>query len=117
DDPERARGLDETVACGLRLERIVRGADLEPRVRGDERSHALCELRMRVEAGADGGAAERNLAQPPERPLDPRLALAHLRCIAPELLAERHGHRVHPVGPARLDDIVELASLRLEGLR
>ncbi len=41
--------------------------------------------------------------------LDPRPALAHLRGVPAELLAERHGHRIHPVRPARLDHVVELA--------
>src|SRR5581483_2099954 len=58
---ERAGGLDETVARGLRLERVGGRVDLEPRVGGELLAHAGCELRMSVEAGADGGAAERDL--------------------------------------------------------
>ena len=45
------------------------------------------------------------------------IALAHLRRVAAELLAERDGHRVHPVRAAGLDDVVELVRLRLERVR
>ena len=69
---------------------------------------------MGVEAGADGGAAERDLAEPVERRLDALRALAHLRRVAAELLAERDRHRVHPVRAAGLDDVVELGRLRRE---
>ena len=72
---------------------------------------------MRVQAGADGGAAERDLAEPAERRRDARLALAHLRRVAAELLAERHRHRVHPVRAARLDHVGELVGLRLQRRR
>ena len=43
--------------------------------------------------------------------LDP---LAHLGRVAAELLAQRHGHGVHQVRAAGLDDVVELACLGLE---
>ena len=69
---------------------------------------------MRVHAGSDGGAAERNLTEPWQRVLHARDPLAHLRRIAAELLAERDGHGVHPVRAARLDHVVELGGLRLE---
>ena len=67
-----------------------------------------------VQAGADGGAAEWDLPEAGERILHARDALAHLRRIAPELLAERDGDGVHPVGATRLDHVVELRGLRLE---
>ena len=72
---------------------------------------------MRVQPGADRGAAERDLAEPLERRLDAGLALAHLRRIAAELLAERDGDGVHPVRAARLDDVGELLRLRLQRRR
>ena len=77
-------------------------------------AHPRGELGMRVEAGAGRGAAERDLAEPRQRVLDARDALAHLRGVAGELLAERDGDGVHPVRAARLDDVVELLRLRLE---
>ena len=36
---------------------------------GEDRAHARGELGMRVQAGADGGAAERDLAEPRQRVL------------------------------------------------
>jgi hypothetical protein len=69
---------------------------------------------MRVQAGADGRAAERDLPNAPERGLDPLGALAHLRRVAAELLAERHRHRVHQMRAPGLDDVVELRRLRLQ---
>src|SRR5262249_3889673 len=41
-------------------------------------------------------------------------ALPDLRGVAAELLAERDGHSIHEVRPARLDDVVELHRLRLQ---
>src|SRR5207248_616936 len=62
----------------------------------------------------DGGAAERDLPEPLERALDPRLAFAYLGGVAAELLPQRDGDGVHPVRSARLDDVVELRRLRRE---
>ena len=101
DDLERAGGLDEAVAGGLRLEVVDGRGDRQARLAGEELAHAGGELGVRVEPRADGGAAERDLAEPRHRVLDARDPLAHLRRVAGELLAERDGHRVHPVGAAR----------------
>ncbi len=91
------------------------GAEMTRPVSFDSRSrYARRELRMGVEPGADGGAAERDLAEPRQRVLHALGALADLRGVAGELLAERHGHGVHPVRAAGLDHVVELAGLRLE---
>ena len=67
---------------------------------------------MRVQAGADRGTAERDLPDALERRLDAGRALADLGGVAAELLAQRHGNRVHPVRAARLDHVVELLRLR-----
>ena len=69
---------------------------------------------MRVQSRADRGAAERDLAEALAAVLDARDSLAHLGGVAGELLPERDGHRVHQMRAARLDDVVELARLRLE---
>ena len=115
DGLERAGGLDEPVAGGLALERIRRRGDGQPRVGREVGAHAGRELRMRVQPGADRRPAERDLAEPRERRLDPRPALTHLSGVAAELLAERDGHRIHPVRAAGLDDVGELGRLRLQG--
>src|SRR5439155_18621864 len=72
---QRARDLDEAVPRRLGLERVRRGRDLEAAVRAELRAHTLSELGMRDQPRADSGAAERDLAQPAEGRLDPRLAL------------------------------------------
>src|SRR6266542_637002 len=119
-EPMKRRSLaifvSETAAVArrLRLEGVCRTADLQARLGAQLLAHACCELGVRVQARADGGAAERNLAEPRQRiahALDP---LPHLRRVAGELLAERHGDRVHPVRPPGLDHVVELLRLCLE---
>ena len=69
---------------------------------------------MGVQPGAGCRTAERDLAEPRQSVPHAGNGLAHLRPVARELLAERHRHRVHQVRPAGLDDVVELARLRLE---
>ena len=54
------------------------------------------------------------LPRRPRRGLDPRAALAHLRGVAAELLAQRDRDGVHQVRAARLDDVRELLGLRRE---
>ena len=66
--------------------------------------------RMRVEAGADRGAAERQLAQVRQRGVDVREPVVELRDVAGELLAQRERRRVLQVGAADLDDVRELAA-------
>ena len=111
DDLERARGLDQRIAVGLRLEVVERGRDRQPRGVGEQGAHALGELGVRVQAGAGGGAAERDLAEARERVLDARAAELDLRGVAAELLAERDGHGVHEVRAAGLDDVGERLGL------
>ena len=71
---------------------------------------------MGVEPGADGGAAERDPADPPERGLDPVDTEADLGGIAAELLAEGHRHGVHEMGAARLGELGEGTSPFVEGV-
>ena len=77
-------------------------------------AHLGGELGVGVEAGAGGGAAERDLADPAQRRLDPLDAEPDLGGVAAELLAEGDRHRVHQVGAAGLDDVGELLRLRLQ---
>ena len=69
---------------------------------------------MGVEPGPGRGAAERDLADPAQRRLDPLDAEPHLRRVAAELLAERDRDRVHQVGAAGLDDVGEALRLLLQ---
>ena len=66
---------------------------------------AVGELRVAVQAGAHGRAAERDLVQPGQRRLEPGDVAVELRHVAAELLAERERHRVLEVRPADLDDV------------
>ena len=93
------------------------GAMVRPVSSERSRADALGELRVGVQAGADGGPAERDLPDAFERVPHAGGALTHLRRVARELLAERHRHRVHQVRPAGLDDVVELRRLALERVR
>ena len=67
DGLERAGGLDEAVARGLRLERVGRRVDREAGLCREPRANALGELGMGVQPGTDCSAAERDLAEPLER--------------------------------------------------
>ena len=88
--------------------------DRQAGVGGELLAHLGGELGVGVEAGAGGGAAERDLADPAQRRLDPLDAEPDLRRVAAELLAEGDRDRVHQVGAAGLDDVGELLRLRLE---
>ena len=91
------------------------GAEIvRPALQGEQRANALGELGVRVEAGADSCPAERDLAEARQRALDAGDALANLRRVAAELLAEGYGHGVHEVRAAGLHDVVELLGFPLE---
>src|SRR5205085_9951015 len=96
----------------LRLERVRRGGDRQPRLVRETSAHARSELRVRVQACARRGSSERNLAEALEGCADAVVSLADLRRVAAELLAERDRNRVHQVRAAGLDDVVELRRLR-----
>ena len=64
DHLERSGGLDEAVARRLRLEGIGGRGDREAGLGGEEVAHLGGEVRVCVEPGADGGAPERDLAEP-----------------------------------------------------
>ena len=72
---------------------------------------------MRVQAGARGGPAERDLPQPRQRIRNAIAPLPDLRGVAGELLAQRHRDGVHQVRASGLDDVTERDGFDLEGLR
>jgi hypothetical protein len=90
------------------------GAEISSPVSSERIARTRSANSMRVEAGADRGASEGNLAEPRQGVLYPLDTLPDLRRIAAELLPEGHGHGVHPVRAAGLDDVGELLRLRLE---
>src|SRR3954454_12059310 len=72
---------------------------------------------MRGEHGADGGAAEWDLAEARQRVRDARNTLTNLRGVACELLTESDRDCIHPVRAPGFHDVVELLRLALEALR
>ena len=60
---------------------------------------------MRIESGADRGAAQRELAQVRQRGVYMLQRVVKLGNIARELLAQRQRRRVLQVGAADLDDV------------
>ena len=107
DDLQRAGQLDERVAVGLRLERVLgRRRSAQLRCRASRRARTRSAnfgwvLRPVPVAVPPSGiwptcrsaASTRSLAEP------------DLRRVAGELLAERDGHGVHEVRAAGLDDV------------
>ena len=102
-----------SASCAARAANLF-GADTNGRpVRlGDLRGGALGELGVRVEPGADGGAADGELVEAGQHRLDALEVGVELRDVAAELLAEGERHRVLQVGAADLDDVAELFRLR-----
>jgi hypothetical protein len=88
---------DQRLVARKRRE-LVRGAR-EPKAdgRGDLLAEALCELGVAVEAGADRGAAGRELAEAGDGERDVFQGLVQLRDPTGDLLAERGGFRADAV--------------------
>ena len=78
-----------------------------PVIAGDVPREQLGELRLRVEPGADRGAALRQRVEILHRHAQPRDAALDLRGIAGEFLAERQRRRILGMGAADLDDLGE----------
>jgi hypothetical protein len=74
----------------------------------------LVKAGRRVEAGADRGAALRELVEARQHAFDPGDAVADLRGVAGKFLAERQRGRVLQMGAADLDDAVPGLRLRIE---
>ena len=96
---------------GERLELVGRGDEGDPGQAGDFAGDPAGVFGMGVEAGADGGAAERELVERGQRGLGAADAVGDLLDVTAELLAERERHGVHEVGAADLDDIVPSVGL------
>ena len=79
-----------------------------PGLPDDDRDHRGGEAGRGVDPGADRGAAQRQLGHPGQRGLDPLDAVADLRRVPAELLAQGDRGGVHQVGPAALDHLGEL---------
>lgn len=69
---------------------------------------------MRVEAGADSGAADGEFAEDFDGALDALAGFAGLHRVAGKLLAEREGRRVHEMGAADFNDGGEFGGFLFE---
>ena len=89
----------------------VNGWPVVSRQDGDD---ALREGRRGVDAGADRGAAQGQLADPGEHRLEPLGGVPDRGGVAAELLSQHHRRRVHQVGAPGLHDPCELLGLALQ---
>src|SRR5206468_3464215 len=97
-----ARAFDDFIQRALRLEVIARLVDDNPRLRRKQLQHLGCEVRARVDAGPDSGAAERHFAQTQLRMLQSLDGIRHLSRVSVELLPEANRRRVLQVSPTSL---------------
>ena len=88
-----------------------------PVSRGEHLDHRGREAGRGVDAGADGGAAQRQLADAGEDGLEPLGGVADGGGVPAELLAEHHRGGVHQVGAAGLHQSGELLGLGLQRRR
>ena len=94
--------LDQAVPGGLRLEVVAGLGEGQPGRRVQLVDDRGGEPGRGVDPGADRGAAERQLGEPGQRGVQPLLAVADLRGVPAELLAEGDRGGVHQVGAAGL---------------
>ena len=106
----------ERVVRGERGELVVGVVERQARELGDLLRDAVGELRVGVQARADGGAADGQLVEPGERLVQPLDVGVELRHVPRELLAEGERHRVLQVGATDLDDVAERLGLLGEGV-
>src|SRR4029450_6384134 len=81
---------------------------------GDLLRCPLAEIGRRVQPGADGGAADGEIAQPAERLLDALDVAIDKRDVAGEFLTECDRRGVLQMGTPDFDDVIELTPLRFE---
>ena len=105
---ERAGREHDRVVGGERRELVRRRDERQSGQLGDLRGRRLGEPGRRVQPGADGGAADRELVQAGQRRLDPLDVGVELRHVPAELLAERERDGVLQVRPSDLHDVGEL---------
>jgi len=109
-----ARGLDDRVLGVLGLEVVGRLAEVDPGLLRQLRGHHRPELLVRVDPRPHRRAADRQLAQGVQRPVQPLLGVVQLRGVPRELLAQPDGRRILQVRPPDLHDLVPRPGLRIE---
>ena len=99
--------MNQGIVCGQRLELVARRYKRVARLLRQFPGDPLPELGMRIQTGADGGAAQRQFGQMRKRGHNVRDAVLELGYVAREFLAQGQGRRVLQVGTANLDDVIE----------
>ena len=99
------RRLGQRALPALVDHRVARRAQRQAGLGGERGDHRGGEPGRSVDAGADGGAAERQLAEHVD--VGPRAGERGIEQSRPRvgLLADRHRRGVHQVGAAGLDDV------------
>ena len=104
---QRTVRVNQGIVCGQRFELVTRRYKRVARLLRQFPGDPLPELGMRIQTGADGGAAQRQFGQMRKRGLNVRDAVLELGYVAREFLAQGQGRRVLQVGAADLDDVIE----------
>ena len=102
----------QRVVAGQRGKLVGRGLEAEPGARRQFGGDAGGKFRMRVQAGADRGAAGGQQQQAGQGVLDQLFGVLELCHVAGKLLAQRQRRRILQVSAADLDDGGEVARLR-----
>src|SRR5256714_11848314 len=110
---QSAAGEDYLVVRRQSRELVRVRLEGEARQLGYLRGGALGELRVRVESRADGGAADGEVVESGQSHLQTLDVAFEQGGPAPELLADRERRRVLQVRAPDLDDVAELARLRV----
>ena len=108
---QRALGKDEFVVRGKSREFVGMRAEGKSGKFGDFLRGAFGEFRMRVQAGAYGGAADGEIVKPVEDLLQPLDVAIEQTGPAAEFLADGQRDGVLQVGAANLDDVFEFFGL------
>ena len=110
---ELPAGLNDAVQGGLRLEMVVRFANVHPGHRGETGAGARRKLRVRIHPRTDRRAAQRHFGQRFLRPPHAGYAVRRLPGVAAELLPQTHRRGILQVGAPRFDDGPEIVRLAL----
>jgi len=105
---------DQPIMGGQRGKLVVGAGKGQAAMRRQFGGNPAAEIRMGVEAGADGGAADRERIERSQASADTTFGLAQLRHIAGKFLTERERGGILQMGTADLDDVGKGGGLALE---
>ena len=116
DGPQLAVALDQAVALGVGLEVVGRLDERDAGLPGEQFGDAAAELGMGVDAGADGRAADGQLADAPIARRARSTDSSNCRASPPISWPERKRRGVGQVRAADLEDVLPLGGLLGEHL-